>query len=259
MSPLSFERGFEDVERAAAGAARASQAMLALTKAVEKAAKEGDLAALDRNLDRLDAALAAVRQEVANAKRAWPMTPDEVERDLAGSYGDELLEAARAAGLAMTERDGRYTAFPSIVRVLPGERALRIDKKRMSGIRPSRVAAILKVQQAKRPKFPVERFLEALYRAYRLVSKGDSGKTVLLDDILAAFTLRPGAAADYDQSDFTRDLYALDRSGVRQTKAGARVSLPAATGTKGQRGILTFVGPDGELVTYYGIRFEEPA
>lgn len=256
---MSFERGFADVERAAAGATKAAHNLSSLIKSIERAAKEGDLLALERATDRLDGALAAVRQEVANARTAWPMPAAEVEGYLVSGYGDELLEAARTVGLAMSERDGRYVAFPSIVRFLPTERAIRIDKKRLTGIRPGRIAAILKVQQTKKSKFPVDRFLESVYRAYRLVVHGQSGKTVLLDDILAAFTLRPGSNAEYDQSDFTRDLYALDRSGIRQTKAGARVSLPAATGTKGQKGVMTFVGPDGELVTYYGIRFEEPA
>ncbi len=259
MTYVAFERGFADVERAASGAAKASQSLVSLTKAVEKAAREGDLAALERSADRLDAALAAVRQEVANTRTAWAMSPEEVQRYLAADYGEELLDAARTAGLAMSERDGRLVAFPSIVRILPAERAIRIDKKRLTGIRPGRVAAILKAAQTKKSKFPVERFLESVYRAYRFVVQGQAGKTVLLEDILAAFTLRPGSSAEYDQSDFARDLYALDRSEVRQTKSGARVSLPAATGTKGQKGVLNFVGPDGELVTYYGIRFEEPS
>lgn len=255
---MSFERGFADVERAAAGALKAAQGLVTLTKAVEKAARDGDLTAIERATDRLDGALAVLRQELVNARTAWPMAPDEVERYLVSGYGDELLEAARATGLAMSERDGRFVAFPSIVRILSTDRAIKIDKKRLTGIRPGRIAALLKAQQTKKSKFPVERFLESVYRAYRLVVHGDSGKTVLLDDILTAFTLRPGSNAEYDQSDFTRDLYALDRSGIRQTKSGARVSLPAATGTKGQKGVLTFVGPDGDLVTYYGIRFEEP-
>ncbi len=256
---MSFERGFNDVERAAAGATKAAQGLVALTKSIEKAAKEGDLAALERATDRLEVALAAVRQEVANARTSWPMSPEEVEQYLVSGYGNELMEAARAVGLAMSDRDGRYVAFPSIVRVVPAERAIRIDRKRVTSIRPRRVAAILKAQQVKKPKFPVERFLESVYRAYRLLVQRETGKTVLLDDILVAFTLRPGSNVDYDQSDFTRDVYALDRSGIRQTRSGARVSLPAATGTKGQKGVLTFVGPDGDLVTYYGIRFEEPS
>ena len=135
---MTFERGFADVERAAAGATKAAQGLISLTKSVEKAAKEGDLAAIERATDRLDTALAAVRQEVTNTGRSWPMSAEEVERYLVSGYGDELMEAARAVGLAMSDRDGRYVAFPSIVRILPTDRAIRIDRKRVTGTRRSR-------------------------------------------------------------------------------------------------------------------------
>lgn len=132
---MTFERGLEDVERAAGSATKAAQSLVALTKAAEKAAREGDLSALERVTSRLDAAVAAVRQEVVNARTAWPLAPDEVDRYLVSGYGAELLEAARTAGLAMSERDGRYVAFPSIVRMLPGDRAIKIDKKRVKSRR----------------------------------------------------------------------------------------------------------------------------
>ena len=67
----------------------------------------------------------------------------------------------------------------------------------------------------------------------------------------------PGSTASYDQTDFVRDLFLLDRSGVTRTKSGASCSLPASTGTKGAKGTFSFMAPDGETVTYYGIRFSE--
>jgi hypothetical protein len=66
----------------------------------------------------------------------------------------------------------------------------------------------------------------------------------------------PGSSAAYDHTDFVRDLFLLDRSGVNRTRSGANFSLPASTGTKGGKA-LSFVAPDGETVTYYGIRFTE--
>ncbi len=69
----------------------------------------------------------------------------------------------------------------------------------------------------------------------------------------------PGSTANFDQTDFVRDLFLLDRSGVNKTKSGATCSLPASTGTKGARNLFYFIAPDGETVTYYGIRFTEVA
>lgn len=69
----------------------------------------------------------------------------------------------------------------------------------------------------------------------------------------------PGASADYSLVDFSRDLFLLDRSGLRETRSGARFTFPASSTTRSARGTLRFMARDGELVTYYGIRFTEPA
>jgi hypothetical protein len=76
-----------------------------------------------------------------------------------------------------------------------------------------------------------------------------------LADVYEALTLLPGTNGDYGKSDFARDLFILDRSGLTRTRAGASLSLPASTGTKGARGTFSFVAPDGELITYFGVRF----
>ena len=116
--------------------------------------------------------------------------------------------------------------------------------------------AALKANQTKKPRFAPDRFLESLFRAYRLiVGPGTLGSTQALADVYEAFTLLPGSTGDYGQSDFARDLFILDRSGLTRTKTGASLSLPASTGTKGARGTFTFVSPDGELITYFGVRF----
>jgi hypothetical protein len=252
----TFEQGFEETERAADAAAKAVGSLLAATKQLKKAARDGDTGAIRRSSERLGLTMDAVRQEVANVRGSWPFGEDEEEAYLKNDYETELLAVARATGLRMDQRDGRLLAFPSIVRVLPADRSLRIDRKRVLSIRPSRVIAALKANQTKKPRFAADRFLESLFRAYRLiVGPGAQGSTQALADVYEAFTLLPGSTGDYGQSDFARDLFILDRSGLTRTKAGASLSLPASTGTKSARGTFTFVAPDGELVTYFGVRF----
>ena len=68
---------------------------------------------------------------------------DEVELLASGAYAKELLAARRAAGVAMFEEDDRLLCYPSIVRVLPADLALEIDRRRARGIRPSVVVAQL--------------------------------------------------------------------------------------------------------------------
>ena len=256
----TFERGFADTERAATSAAQAAGAVLAAAKQMQKAALEGDIAKIRKASDRLESALEVARQEVANARSAWPYAPGDEEVYLRDEYERELLEVAKTEGLRIDRQDERLVAFPSVVRVVPAERAVRIDRKRVPAIRPSKLVALLKANQTKKPKFASERFLGAIYRAYRLIAGKDGiGKTVPLSSIYEAITLLPGTASEYDKSDFGRDMFLLDRSGVTHVKSGARFSLPASAGIREGRGIFSFVAPDGETITYYGIRFSEGA
>ena len=86
------------------------------------------------------------------------------------------------------------------------------------------------------------------------------GRVVELERIYRLFTSLPGSGSGpngYDRTDFTRDLYLLDRDGPKTTGRGLRVSFPASSGTRGSRGVFSFVAPDGQVLTYYGIQFSE--
>lgn len=253
----TFEKAFAEAEQSAAAAAKAASAIVAAAKQMQKAAQEGDITRLRRAAERLASATDSARQDVANAKTAWPFSEAEEKEYLTDSYEGELLEEAAKAGLTIHSRDSRLLAFPSILQLLPGELAIRIDRKRVPTIRPSHLVRTLLANQTKRQRYPVEQFVEALYSAYRIIAgKGGLGSVVLLADVYQAFTLQPGSARDYDKSSFARDIFMLDRSGITTTRSGARLSLPASSGTRGgSRNVFTFVAPDGEVVSYYGLQF----
>lgn len=253
----TFERGFDDVANAAATAASAASTLVAAVRQLQKAAGEGDIGRMRKGIERLSVLRDAVQQGLANARNAWGFTPEEEQAYLETQYEQELVELARSVGLNVSQQDRRLVAYPVIVRVLAAERAVRIDRKKVTRLRPSRLVTDLKALQTKKPKLTSERFLETLHRGYRLlVGKSERGKTVALARIYEAVTLLPGVAAEYDRIDFCRDLFLLDRSGLRHTRSGAEFTLPASTGTKGGRA-FSFIAPDGEYVTYYGIRFAE--
>lgn len=257
QSSMTFERGFADAERAASEAGKVVATMAGAVKQLQKAASEGDLQKMRKSSERLAPILESTRQEIANARSAWPFSPEEEEEYLRESYAREVIDAAKAESLPIQQRDEGLVVFPSILRILPSERAVRINRKKVQAVRPSRVVKTLKAIQSRKPKATPENVLEVLHRAYRLLVGKEYGKTVALASIYHALTLLPGSTAIYDQTDFVRDLFLLDRSGVARTKSGGSWSLPASTGTKGAKGTFTFVAPDGETVTYYGIRFSE--
>jgi hypothetical protein len=255
---VTFEEGFAEVERAAAAAERAAKTLAAAAKAMVRAAQEGDIGAIGRNAQRLGDAVDSAAQETAGARRAWPFSGEAEEQFLRDDYTAELLGAAERIGLNMQPRDGLLLSYPFIIRILPAERAVRINKNRFAGLRPSRLAAKLKADQNRKTRAAVQPFLEALYNAYRLVAgREHQGGAVPLARIYRALTILPGA--DYSRDDFARDLFSLDRSGVAETRTGARLSLPASTGTKAPGSTFTCVAPDGEVLTYYAIKFTQGA
>ena len=140
-----------------------------LAKALEKAAKDGNIAAIKRAQSRLEDALNALRQEATNASDSWPFQEKEEEDYLKDGYVAELREIAANKGLNIYEQDGRLISSPSVLQVLPSVRAIRIDRKQVSAIRPSHLAGILMKNQKTPPRFQSGPFLECLYDAYKLV------------------------------------------------------------------------------------------
>ena len=90
-------------------------------------------------------------EAVNNVGVAWPFDDEQEVQYLkaADGYAAELRRVASEKGLVIRERDGQLTCHPFIVRIIPGERAVRIDKKKVSAIRPSHLVEVLvKAQQS---------------------------------------------------------------------------------------------------------------
>ena len=262
----SLEQAFDDVERAAASTLESAAGLVKQARSLQKAAREGNIARLKRARADLDLSLSGLRQTVANAVGSWGF-PDaeQEERYLDERYSGEFRSVAAGKGLEIHERDGRLISHPSIVRLLPRDRAVRIDGRKVSTIRPSFLADLLLKNQKKSSRHRSDAFLESLYAVYADIVHGESSGRLMPDDwqrvvplvrIYKLLTSLPGAGRDYDRTDFARDLYRLQTDGPACTRKGATVSFPASSGTRqAKRELFTFVGPDGQDVVYYGIRF----
>ena len=257
----TFEQGFADSENAADSVLKALSNATTLARQLRRAAQDGNIAALRRTTERLEDSLTLIRQEIANAAGAWPFPPEAEQVYLQEQYAEELKEEARKKNLQMYDRDGRLIAHPSVLRVMPGERAVQINRRPMSAIRPTKIVAVLEGLQQRPPRFSPRRFLESLYVAYGELAGtsttdrlklGGVGQVIPLMTIYSLFTGLPGANRDYSQLDFASDLYSLEESGVKEVRSGARISFPSSA--RSSRAI-SFVGPDGEPVIYYGIQF----
>jgi hypothetical protein len=255
-----FERAFGDTEKAANSTMKSAAELAKLAGVLRNAAKKGDIGAIKKAVSRLNSALSSLRQEVENAVETWPFKDGDEAEYLREHFAAELHGAAAEKGLNIYERDGVLISHPSIVQILPENHAVRIDRKKVSTLRPSYLADILINNQKKPRRFRSDRFLEALYNNYKLCAKLSSSGSIKdpvvpLEEIYKTFTSLPGVSNDYKKLDFAKDLYFLEVNGPFSTRSGARVAFPSSTLARSARGSFPIVGPDGQIVTYYGIQF----
>ena len=254
----NLERALADTEADAAAALKASEAVVTSVRKFRAAAKSGNLRELHASIEAAEKAIAGLRQQFANAKDGWRF--DGEQYIASGDYTKEVVAVAERAGVRIFERDERLYCYPSLIRVSSNEKAVFIDKKRESRIRPSVLVDILKDRQRKPPRFRPENFLAALFAAYsRAVAIRGKGLSleiapvIPLVDIYELLTLLPGQSREYTKQEFARDIYLLHRSGVGATNTGARVTFPISRPVRGK--ILTVIDEAGEEKRYYGICF----
>ena len=252
----TLEAALAAVERQAEAALKAAGSAATQLRKARAAAKSGQL----RDLRKALAIAQTISAELAESVRTLEESFDLDEQDYlaSGGYVKELLEAAQAVGVAMFEEDDRLMCYPSLVRVLPGDASVEVDKVRERRIRPSVLVGLLAATQERSPRFKPEGFLDSLRGAYELAVAG-SGKSpdsvVRLLDVWSVLTLLPGQSREYSKQEFARDLYLLDQSGVTSTlRSPRRLRWSASTGTKGA-GVLTTVARSGQQQRYWGVSF----
>lgn len=257
MPDASLEEALARTEGDAEASLKASSAVAASLKRLRSAARAGDFREIRRSLESAGQAIAALDQQLANTAEGWDF--DEEEYLANGGFLEELVETAQRQGLSLYRQDEQVYSYPSLLRVLPAERAVTIDRVKEKRLRPTVLVAHLKDLQGRRPRFRSEAFLESLYRVYERII-GHRGKkrgtVVRLKELYDWLTPRPGDTRDYTIQEFARDVYLLDQSGITRTRDDAQISLPAATGTKTPSGAVTVVTQSGQEKRYFGISFE---
>ena len=230
------------------------RAMRAKTSLGEFAQIAGLFEPVPRQVEQLGASVQTAREA---------FTYDSAQALADGSYLAELRAAAAAGDLVLTERDGRLTAFPLLLKLDAKSGGIRIGKTLERRLRPSVVVRLLRKAQAT-SRFDAGRFLQQLFDAYAYLAPkvqpgwdadhAGAGPVVALNGIHKLLTVLPVAAADYPREEFACDLLRLDRAPDTRTGAGHGFSLPASTGSKG-RDRLTVYDEAGAERVFVGIRF----
>ena len=252
-----LEKALAATEERVDAALKATEAVARELKKAKTGAERGQLRDMRRALSA--AAILAVDAARATEGAGGSFDFDEQEHLESGSYAHELLEAAAAQDVAMFEADERLLCYPSLIKVLPGDAAVEIDRRREKRLRPSVLVGLLAATQARPPRFRPKPFLESLESGYDLVrsqKQQRDGSVVRLVDVWGVLTLLPGQQRDYTRAEFARDLYLLDSSGVAKAKSGRVLGWHASSGTRGS-GTLATVAQTGQQQLYWGISFTD--
>ena len=261
--PVESGTRFESALGAAQdGAEVALKSAGSLTRELRKAkaaAASGQVREIRRALDAAAGVAGELAEVVKEVRASFDL--DETTYMASGEYAKELLAMAEERGVAMFEEDERLLCYPSIVRVVPGDSVLEIDRRRERRLRPSVLLGLLAAAQQRPPRFRADAFLESLAGGYQLVVARADAKpdaVVRLTDVWSVLTLLPGQAKEYTRPEFARDLYLLDQSGIRQTKDGRMLRWHASSGTR-SAGVLTTVARSGQQQRYWGVSFSTGA
>jgi hypothetical protein len=252
----TLEETLAATERAVEGALRSAAAVTRELRKALSGAKNGQVREARKALAAAQAATNALADETRALSDGFD--PDEQAYLASGGYVKELLAVAQARGVRIFEEDDRLLCYPSLLRVLPADAAVEIDRVRERRIRPSVLVELLARTQDRAPRFKAEAFLDSLRAGYELVVASEGKKNdgvVRLVDIWSVLTMLPGQRGQYSKQEFARDLYLLDQSGITRTARSSReLRWSASTGTKGS-GLLVTVARSGQRQHYWGASF----
>ena len=264
MTDRTIEGQIMRLDQALAESERLAAAALTRVKGMRKRVAQGDLSPVESQFDQMAQQIEHLAASLAPARDSLVYDAGTALAD--GSYLAELQAEAKAQGVVMTERDGRLTAFPLLLRLEAKMSAVRVGRKLERRLRPSVLVRELKKAQAG-ARFDARRFLNQLFGAYAYLapmaqpgwrpSTSGNGPVVTLNDAYGLFTVGP-AGGDYPREAFAVDLLRLDRAPDTRTSLGHRFALPASTGSKGRDRIGVYDETGVERL-YFGIRFARDA
>ena len=253
----SLEDSFAAAEADAEAALKAASGLVKALKRAQGAARQGQVRDWHAAVETARQGISTLEQEVSNLRESWRF--DEESHLQSGAFNRELIEQATADGVRISELDNRLYCYPALIRVLPGDRAVMIDRKRERRLRPSVLVRLLRDLQKRPPRFRPADFLASLYATYRVAierkAERQQGAVVPLTELYDLLTLLPGQSREYAKQEFARDIYLLDQSGETTAKDGARLEFHSGAGARVPRGALSVVTQHGAEKTYHGISF----
>ncbi len=147
INPNGFEKALAKTEADVDASLKAANAVVSSLKKLRGSIKAGSLRELKEAIDSSEQAIAALKQQFSNTKDSWNFDAE----TYIGSkdFPCEIIEMAKTLGVSIFEQDERLYCYPFLIRILPGELAVQIDKTKEKRLRPSTLVTHLKSLQNK--------------------------------------------------------------------------------------------------------------
>ncbi len=171
MEPdATFEVMLRQTQAGTEAAVKSAGSVTRELRKARAAAVTGQVRELRRSLDAAISQASDLLSAAREARAAFDL--DEAEYLASGDYAKELLALAAERDLSMYEEDERLLSYPSIIRVIPADAAVEIDRRRERRLRPSVLLDMLAAAQGRPARFRADQFLESIASGYDLVAAG---------------------------------------------------------------------------------------
>ena len=262
-APSSIDHSLAEWDTRIQAAERQVEALLSALRAVARVSHLGQVRSIPEVVRSAREKAAVIEATIDAATQ--PPSLDLPAAFADGSYGRELEAAvADAGGRLVAGEGGRLIAFPLLLQLDVDSLSIRVGRQRERRLRPSVLARRLAGMQKKQRRFDPRRFLDRLFKPYRLLAKAqghdwaperdEDGPFVRLSELHDILTLLPAAAIDYPRDAFLIDLLDLDVHPDATSTRGHGFVFAASSGTRGAQ-VLSGYDRQGVRHDYFAIRF----
>lgn len=249
---MNLEDALQEQEERVDVLLKSAARYLGVLKAWKKACQTGHIGNRQKAATQAAEMAPALVPPTTEAAVAWEFdVRDYLESE---AWRQELQAAADKHGLRLLPEGANLISSPVIVRAQSGRGILQLGKVNWPTIHPALTAAELKRLRDRTSGANSQEFLESLYAVWNRENK-EGHPVARFRDIYDLFCLTPGWKKENPPAAFGQSIYALHRSGIRETRAGRTVEIEYSSGNAKDKDIFTVYSEDGLTLRYYGIRF----
>lgn len=231
-----------------------------VSKKVERSLRMGDIQTAELSLRQVIEAVSTLTE--SGERLAQQIRDFDLLEYIQNTFHTEFYEACKNEGVHLEGDFPRYEAFPFRVEVIPDQKFVLVNEKKVRSLRPSVLAKMVRKEKERLEKAPFNapNFLRALLTCYDLLVAELRGKTGVTDEVsvplkktYATLAPLPRWQKDYPIRFFAFDLHRLLKAG--QTEIDGRIMELGSVPPSLRRNAIRVVDEAGTERLYGRLQF----